>query len=81
MFKLIPMVRFSVYFADATMMVSPKRQRDGMSEVLHAVVGDKQLLLSFPLTPSTNHVVLTTRAGTEVKSRITSGKLKNFGYS
>jgi hypothetical protein len=48
-----------VYVAAATMMVSPDEASDmAFPMVLQADVGDMQLLLSFPVTPFTYHVLL-----------------------
>jgi hypothetical protein len=47
------------------MMESPEEASEmACPMVLQAVVGDKQLLLSFPFTPSTYHVVLARTGGT-----------------
>src|SRR5215469_2926674 len=74
-FKLLLMMRFSVYVAAATMIVSP----DDTSEiacpmVLQAVVGEVQLLLLSPFTPSTYHVVLAMAVEAEAKSTGMSSK-------
>src|SRR5437870_5279955 len=60
-FKLLPMLEFSVYVAAATRIVSPEPAIDTACRiVLHAFVDDVQLLLSLPLTPLMYHVVLAT---------------------
>lgn len=46
--------------------------------VLHAVWGDLQLLLSFPLTPSTYHVVWAEAAGARARNRTKSSRLLNI---
>src|SRR5215472_7285193 len=57
--RLLPMVRFSIYVAAATLIVSPDAANDmEWPIVLQAVVGDVQSLLSLPLTPFTYHVVV-----------------------
>src|SRR6516225_8115498 len=63
--KLLPIVRFSVYVAGATIIESPE-SASAMAclIVLQAVVADKQLLLSLPLTPLTYQVVLARAVGT-----------------
>src|SRR5215471_6793209 len=58
------------------MMVSP----DNASEmacpmVLQAVVGDKQLFVSFPFPPFTYHVVLAKAAGARAENRAKSSKV------
>jgi hypothetical protein len=44
---------------------------------LQAVVGDKQLLLSLPLTPLTYHVVLAKTVGARDRNKARSGRLIN----
>src|SRR5215472_17212586 len=74
--RLLPMVKFSIYVAAATLTVSP----DAASEmacpmVLQAVVGDLQLLLSFPLTPFTYHVVVAMAVEVRARTPTTSKQL------
>jgi hypothetical protein len=58
-FRLMLMVRFSVYVAAATLIESPEAAKEmARLTVLQAVPGDVQALLSLPLTPLTYHVVL-----------------------
>src|SRR5215831_15289620 len=55
--KLLPIVRFSVYVAGATIIESPESASEmACLIVLQAVAEDRQLLLSLPLTPFTYHV-------------------------
>ena len=52
--RLILIIRFSAYFAPATVIVSPDATNEiAWPIVLHPVITDKQLLLSLPLRPST----------------------------
>lgn len=76
MFRLKPIIRFSLYVAAATTIESP----DAASEmacrmVLQAVVEDVQLLLSLPLTPFTYHVVVAVAVEARATSSATSRKL------
>src|SRR6266478_3365890 len=58
-FRLMLMVKFSVYVAAATLIESPEAAKElAWLTVLQAVVGDVQVLLLLPLTPLTYHVVL-----------------------
>lgn len=71
MFKLMAIVMVSWYVAGATIMESPEAASEtACPMVLQAVLGDRQLLLSLPLTPSTYHVALATAHGGKATSRL-----------
>ena len=72
-FRLKPMVRFSVYVAAATMIRLPDEASEmACPMVLQAVVADRQLLLSLPLAPFTYHVELATAVGATARNRAMS---------
>src|ERR1700719_124720 len=58
-FRLMPMVKCSLYVAAATLIESPEAAKEmACPMVLQAVVADVQVLLLLPLTPFTYHVVV-----------------------
>ena len=78
-FKGMPIFRFSVYVAAATMIESPDfASETACPMVSQAVVGDMQLLLSLPLTPFTYHVVLARAVGTRARNGAITNAVSNL---
>ena len=80
-FNLIPIMRFSVYVAAATLMESPDdASAMACPMVLQAVRDDLQWLLSLPCSPSTYHVVLAKAFSVTVTNKSTSSRLLNVAF-
>ena len=79
--KLLPMVRFSVYVAEATTIESPEAASEmACLIVLQAVVGDTQLLRLLPVTPFT-YYVLAMAVETKARNATASSKQERFSFT